>query len=342
MRASARLVAIVIVLLTPCLARAEDAGAFFRGKTITLDIGYEAGGAYDLYARMIARHLGKHVPGAPNVVPANMPGASSMALGNHLARLAPRDGTVIGAVNSALVFDPLFSGDRSKARFTGPDLTPIGNALSAAAVLFSWKTTGVKTIEDLREKGLLIGAMTRTGDTYVLPSALKKLIGLDKLRIVTGYAGTREAVIALERGEIAGRVWDVEGLRSTRPQWLENGDVNLIVAIAPRRTPDLPADLPLARDLLANDDDRLVLDTISLTTLMARPFFAPPDVPADRVAILRRAFMDTMADPDYLADMRTARASVTPMSGEEMETFIRAAYALPAPLVKRVRDLLNE
>lgn len=324
-------------------ARAQDASEFFRGKQITVYIGYEAGGAYDLYGRVIAKHFGAHVPGAPTVLAVNMPGASSMTLGNYLTRLAPKDGTAFGIVNSALLFDPLFSGASSKAQFKGPDLTAVGNALTAPAVLFSLKSTGVATIDDIRSKGLLIGAMTKSGDTYVLPSALKRLLDLDKLKIVTGYAGTREVVLALERGEVFGRVWDMEGIRATRPQWLDkDGDIRIVVAFAPKRTPDIPADVPLARDFVADPGDRAALDAISLTTLIARPFVAPPGLPPERTAVLRKAFRETMEDPDYLADMRQARANVQFMSGEDMQSYVRDAYALPDAVVARIRGILNE
>jgi len=175
-------------------ARAQSDPDFYRGKQVNLYIGYEPGGAYDLYGRMVARHLGKHLPGGPNVLPVNMPGASSMTLGNFLARVAPHDGTALGIVNSALVFDPLFAGANSKAQFRGPDLTAIGNALQAAAVLFSWKSSGVKTLADIRDRGLLIGAMTKTGDTYILPAALKKMMTLDRLKSASMSSPIRAAL----------------------------------------------------------------------------------------------------------------------------------------------------
>ncbi len=339
----AALACVGVALASVGVAFADDAPDFYRGKQVTVYLGYEAGGAYDLYGRVIAKHLGKHIPGAPGVLAVNMPGASSMTLGNYLARLAPRDGTAFGIVNSALLFDPLFAGAASKAQFKGPDLTAVGNALTAPAVLFSSKSTGVKTLDDIRGKGLMIGAMTKTGDTYVLPSALKKLLDLDKLKIVTGYAGTREVVLALERGEVFGRVWDMEGIRATRPQWLEkDGDINIVVAFAPKRTDDIPAGVPLARDFVSDPGDRAALDAISLTTLIARPFIAPPGLPPERTAILRKAFRETMEDPDYLADMKQARANAQFMSGEDMERYLRDAYALPAPVVDRIRGILNE
>ncbi len=337
-----RALAALMSLCCAGAARADDVADFYRGKTITFYIGYEPGGAYDLYARMIGKHLGKHVPGNPSIVHSNMPGASTMVLGNNLASLAPRDGTAIGAVNSALIFDPLFNGANSRARFRGPEMSALGNAVSAAAVLFSWKSSGVTKFEDLRTKPLVIGAMTKTGDTYVLPAAVKKIIGLDGLRIVTGYPGTREVVMALERGEVQGRVWDMEGIRSVRPQWLTDGSINLLAQMAPERMPEVPASVPLAKDFIPDEADRRALDVIFLPTMMARPYIAPPGLPPDRLAALRKAFMATFADPDFLADMQKAQAGVQPMSGEDMEKRIAAAYALPEATIRRIREIVAE
>src|SRR5262249_55825188 len=194
-------------------AAAQSVADFYRGKTLTCFIGYGVGGGYDLFARTISRHMGRHIPGNPTIQPVNMPGASSMVLGNHLAKRAPQDGTVIGAVNSALLFDTLFTGAESKALFHGPEMTMVGNAVSSAAVLIAWHTSGIRTIDDLRHKPLIVGAPSRTGDTYLLPLAIKNTLGLDNLKLITGYPGTREIVIALERGELTGRVWDMEGIK---------------------------------------------------------------------------------------------------------------------------------
>src|SRR5712671_4239645 len=158
------------------VAAQQSVADFYRGKTITCFIGYGVGGGYDLFARTISRHMTRHIPGNPTILPVNMPGASSMILGNHLAKRAPQDGTAFGAVNAALVFDTLFAGGESKAQFHGPELTMIGNAVSSAAVLVAWHTSGVKTIADLRQKPLIIGAVSRTGDTYLIPLAVKNIL----------------------------------------------------------------------------------------------------------------------------------------------------------------------
>ena len=178
-------------------------------------------------------------PGEPKVIVENMPGASSMVLANYLAKRAPRDGTAIGAVNSALIFDPLFSGSASKAQFEGPDMTMIGNAVSAAAVLIAWKASGVASFDDLTRKKLVIGAVSRTGDTYVLPLAMKRLLGLQNLEIVTGYPWPR-CSIPLDRAEVTGRAWDMEGISAIRPQWLKDGSINLIVQLAAGKMPEVP------------------------------------------------------------------------------------------------------
>jgi tripartite-type tricarboxylate transporter receptor subunit TctC len=323
-------------------AAAQSVADFYRGKTITCYIGYGVGGGYDLYARTIIRHMSRHIPGNPAILPVNMPGASSMILGNHLAKRAPQDGTAIGAVNSALPFDPLFSGAETKAQFQGPELTMIGNAVSSAGVLVAWHTSGVKTIDDLRTKPLIIGAPSRTGDTYLLPLAMKNTLRLDNLKIITGYPGTREIVIALERGELTGRAWDMEGIKAARPDWLRDRKLNLVAQLAPQKMQEVPAEVPLVKDYVPNNDDKKVLDVIFVSTILARPYIAPPGVPAERVRALRDAFMATMKDPEFLAETQKLQLNIDPTTGEEMERIVREAYALPQPIVQKVRKALTD
>jgi tripartite-type tricarboxylate transporter receptor subunit TctC len=323
-------------------AAAQSVADFYRGKTITCFIGYGVGGGYDLFARTISRHMARHIPGNPTIVPVNMPGASSLVLGNHLAKRAPADGTAIGAVNSALVFDALFAGAETKAQFLGPEMTMIGNAVSSAAVLIAWRTTGIKTLADLRSKELIIGAPSRTGDTYLLPLSVKNVLGLDNLKIITGYPGTREIVIALERGELTGRVWDMEGIKATRPQWLKDGSINLVAQLAPQKMPEVPAEVPLVKDYVGNDDDKKALDVIFTSTILARPYIAPPGIPADRVKALREAFTATMRDPEFLAETQKLQLNIDPTTGEEMQRIVREAYALPESVIMKVRKALAD
>ena len=323
----------------PSLARADQVADFYRGRTITCYIGYASGGGYDVYARVISRFMQKHLPGNPNIIAVNMPGASSMTLGNHLARVAPRDGTAFGAVNSMLLFDPLFNGPKSKAQFTGVDMTMICNAVVSSAVLISLRTAGVSSLEELRTKELMIAASTPSGDTYMLPLALKNVLGL-KLKIITGYPGTREVALALENGEVHGRVWDMEGIKAARPQWLRDGTIRILAQLAPRADRAAPPGVPLARDFAANEDDKRVLDVICLSTALARPYIAPPGIPPERAQALKDAFWATMRDPEFLAEMERLQLAIDPVSGADMEKLLKEAYALPDGLVQRVRKAL--
>jgi tripartite-type tricarboxylate transporter receptor subunit TctC len=333
------LIACVLAPLAVASAHAQD---FFKGKQIGLYVGYEAGGGYDVFARTIARHIASHIAGTPSVIVINMPGASSMVLGNHLAKVSPRDGTAFGAVNSALLFDTIFAGPESKAQFRGTDMTMIGNIVSSASVLIAWKTTGIKTLEDLKTKPLIIAATSRTGDTYLLPLAIKKILGLTNMKIIMGYSGTAAAAVALERGEVTGRVWDMEGIKAARPQWLTDGSINILAQLAPQKMPEVPASVPLVKDSVPSEEDRKVLDVIFLSTVLARPYIGPPGIPAPRAKVLRDAFMATMRDPAFLAETDKLKLTVDPMSGEEMQKVLKDAYALPEETLLKVRKTLSD
>jgi tripartite-type tricarboxylate transporter receptor subunit TctC len=324
------------------LAAAPEVADFYRGRTMTMFIGYPSGGGYDLYARTIARHIVRHIPGAPTMVSQNMPGASSMLLGNHIARVAPRDGTAIAAVNSALLFDTVFQGEASKAQFKGTDLFTLGNVVSSASVLIALTSTGVERLDDLKTKPIIVGATGRSGDTYLLPLAIKRMLDLDALKIVPGYPGTREIAVALERAEITGRVWDMEGIKAARPQWLKDGTIRIIAQLAPQKMPEVPADVPLVKEFVPSADDQKVLDVIFMSTILARPYVAPPGLPPARAKALRDAFMATMKDEQFLAEMTKHAMTIDPTTGEDMERIVRDAHALPPPLVEQVRAILRD
>jgi len=331
-----------IMLAAPlATAHAQSPAEFYRDKVINLYIGYGPGGGYDLYARTLAKHMVKHIPGGPRILPTNMPGASSMTLANYLAKIAPKDGLAFGAVNSALIFDPLFSGAHSKAQFNPADMTMIGNIVSSASVLVSWATSGVKTIDDIRAKGLTIAATSPSGDTYLLPLAVKNVLGLDKLKMITGYPGSREVAIALEQSEVSGRVWDMEGIKSTRPDWLRDKKLNIVAQLAPHKMPEVPADVPLVKDYVTSKEDKDALDVIFLSTVLARPYIAPPGMPQDRTKALRDAFMETTKDAEFIDDLAKMQMNVDATSGEDMQKIVKDAYALPAATVEKVRKALT-
>ena len=331
----------ITTFFAPAVA-ADEVADFYRGRTMTMLIGYPSGGGYDLYARTIARHIVRHIPGTPSIVSQNMPGASSMLLANHLARVAPRDGTTLGAVNSALLFDEIFAGSASKAQFKATDMLAVGNVVSSASVLIALSTAGVTRLDELKTRELVVGATGRSGDTYLHPLAVKRMLGLDGLKIVPGYPGTREIAIALERAEITGRVWDMEGIKAARPQWLKDGTIRVLAQLAPQKMPEVSADVPLVKEFVTNDEDRRVLDVIFMSTILARPYIAPPGLPPARAKALRDAFMATMRDPVFLADMDKLGMTIDPTAGEEVERIVREAHALPAALIEKVRRVLAD
>ena len=320
-------------------SRAENLADLYRGKTVTTYIGYEAGGGYDLYARAVAKHIGRHLPGAPTVVPVNMPGAASMVLANWLAKVAPRDGTAFGAVNSALLLDTLIAGAASKAQFKAAEMSMLGSVSSNASVLLAWGGTGVRSVADIRERGLVVGTTALSSDSYLSALALKKALRLDKMTLISGYPGTRELTLAMERGEVGGRVWDLESMSSQKPDWVASGAVNIVSELAPRAMPEVPAGVRLARDDAADDLDRKALDVVFSNSLAFRPYLAPPGLSPETLAALRAAFSETMADPEFLGEMKHLNLGVSAMSGAELQSVIAGVYALDDKAVARVREL---
>jgi tripartite-type tricarboxylate transporter receptor subunit TctC len=328
--------------LTIYVAIADSLSEFYAGKTITLYIGAEAGGGYDLYARALSRYMTRYIPASPAILPKNMPGASSMVLGNYLARIAPRDGTVVGAVSSSLLFEPLFKGSLSMARFQGPEMTMIGNGASAHWALLAAHSAGISSIDDLKYKELIVGATSRAGDAYLLTHAVKAVLGLDHLKIITGFSGIREVIGAAMRGEISGCVMDLEDLMALQPQWLLSGEIDVIAYLSQRQMVGAPTRAPLVADFAASDEDRKILDVIFASTMLARPLIAPPEIPPARTRSLRDAFLATLKDPDFLTEASKLKITPALTSGERMEDILRSTYTMPSAILARLRAVLAD
>lgn len=324
------------------LAASDSAADFFLGKTITLYIGGEAGGGYDLFMRTLARHITPHIPGGPAVLPVNMPGASSMILGNYLARVAPRDGSVIGAVNPLLLFEALFSGAHSMAQFRGPEMTMIGNGATAHWVLLTRHSEAITSVTDLKYKDLVVGTTARPGASYILTHAIQKIFDLSHLKIVSGYAGIREVAGAVDRGELSGCVMDIEDLMVLRPQWLRETSMDIIAELSPRDVAGGVNRAPSIRELAANDEDKHVLDVIFASTTLSRPLIAPPQLPPSRTESLRDGFLAAFSDPVFLAEMAVMKIAPSPTSGKRMEEMIGAAYDVSPELLARLHAVLGD
>jgi tripartite-type tricarboxylate transporter receptor subunit TctC len=327
-----------VALLTASGAVAQTPAEFFKGKTIELYIAYSAGGGYDLYARMVARHIGKHIPGNPQVVAKNMEGAGGLRLANWLYQAAPQDGTVIGATSRNIAFEPLI-GNKA-AQYDSSQFTWVGSANDEVSTCVSWHTSGVVTIDDAVKRELIIGAIGTADDTYQYPSLLNHTIGT-KFKIVPGYPGNNDISVALERGEVSGRCgWSWSSVKSTRAAWLQEKKINILVQVSLSKHPDLP-DVPLIMDLAKTDEQRQMFRLIFARQVMGRPFQSTPGVPADRLHVLQTAFMDTMKDPAFLAEADKQKFEITPVPGPAIEKLVTEILRMPPELAERAGSLLK-
>jgi tripartite-type tricarboxylate transporter receptor subunit TctC len=336
-QAVARLAAIAALALFPAAARAQSVADFYKGRTVDLYIGYSAGGAYDLYARVLARHMGRHIPGNPTVVPKNMEGAGSLRLANWLYNVAPKDGTAFGIIGRGTSFDPILGNQ--KAQFDGTKYTWLGSANNEVSVCVAWHTAGVTKFDDLLTKELVVGGTGAAADTDQFPKIANGVLGT-RFRIVTGYPGGNEIGLAMERGEVQGRCgWSWSSVKSTHQRWYDEKKFHILVQLALEKHADLP-DIPLIVDLAKNEEQRKILELIFARQVMGRPFLAPPGIPRDRAEALRKAFMDTLKDAELLSAAGRAQLEITPVSGEQVEKLVKTVYATPAEIAQKTTALL--
>jgi tripartite-type tricarboxylate transporter receptor subunit TctC len=331
------LLAAAVLTVMSSSSRAQSIADFYKGKTVDLYIGYSVGGAYDLYARMLARHLGKHIPGNPTVLPKNMEGAGSLRLANWLYNVAPKDGSAIGIIGRGTGFDPLL-GNKA-AQFDASKFTWIGSANNEVSICVAWHTSGVTKFEDLLTKELVVGGTSSSADTDQFPKIVNGVLGT-KMKVVTGYPGGNEVGLAMERGEVQGRCgWSWSSVKSTHQKWIDDKQFNILVQLALDKHPDLP-NVPLVIDLAKNDEQRQILKLIFARQVMGRPFLAPPGIPADRAAALRKAFIDTMTDKEFLADTEKAQMEITPVAGDKLEQLVNEVYATPKEVAQKAASFI--
>ncbi len=323
---------LAFVALSAAAARAQDPAAFYAGKSIDLDIGYSVGGGYDIYGRLLARHLGKHIPGNPTIVPKNMEGAASLRLANYLYAAAPRDGTVIGTVARGIAFDPLLN--ESGAQYDARKFSWLGSANNEVAVCVAMKDAGITSFDELYTKPLTVGANGVADDTYQFPAVVNAVLGT-KFKIVTGYPGGNDVSLALERGEVQGRCgWSWSSVITTRPAWVADKKIVVLVQMSLAKHPDLP-NVPSIMDEAKTDEQRQIFTLVFSRQIMGRPFLAPPGLPPERLAALRKAFDDTMADKEFLADAAQNKIEINPVPGEQIQALIKQGYETPPEIVKK-------
>jgi tripartite-type tricarboxylate transporter receptor subunit TctC len=329
--------AVSLFALVP-MSHAQSVEEFYRGKKIDLIIGYSPGGSYDLYARLVARYLSNFIPGKPLFVPRNMPGAGSRSAANWVYNVAPKNGTVLATVDQSLSVGQALGDKMLKVDTT--KLVYIGNPNQDNNTTVTWHASGIKSIEDAQQRQVVMGA-TGGSTSSQYPKAMNALIGT-KFKIVLGYPGGNDINIAMERGEVDGRgsnSW--AAWKSTRPSWLAERKINILVQIGLRKAQDLP-DVPLLIDLAKNEGDRAILRLLSGSTAIGRPLFTSPGTPPDRVKALRDAFDALMKDPGFLAEARKEHFDIDPVSGQELQTIVNDIVSTPKPLADRLQQIIGE
>jgi tripartite-type tricarboxylate transporter receptor subunit TctC len=327
-----------LALVAPSAMAQDDVAAFYKDKTLRIVVGVAVGSGYDINARTLARHMGTHIPGNPQIIVQNQPGAGSLTMTNTLYSLGPFDGTVIGAPFNGLPTAPLLQPNG--VRFDPTKLNWIGSTNRETHVSYVWHTAPVQSLEDLKTKELVVGAQAPGTTQYDFPILGNDLFGW-KFRVVKGYDGTPKIHLAMESGEVQGvgaTSWTT--LKAINSNWLSDKKIKIIAQWALRKHPDLP-DVPLVLDLAKTDADRQAL-LLGLARLdFGRPFFVPPGVPANRVEALRRAFDATMKDPAFLAEAEKLKLDIDPISGAQVAELIAQVAATPPDIATRVREALE-
>ena len=317
-------------------AGASDAQVEF--KSVNIVVGSSAGGGYDTYARVLARHIGRHIPGQPSIIVQNMPGASSLKAVQYLDTGAPRDGSVITAFNPGLLNESLLSADRIRFRFT--DVAFVGSITRDLRACYAWGPSGIKTFDDLRKvKQFNMGAPAPGTSSYINEAVLKNMFGI-AVKQVTGYAGSAQQRLAIERGELDG---DCGAWSSVPAYWINNNRINPVIKFTPMPVPRLPPGVPFAGDLAPNQEARDVLDILMAADALGRPFVMSKQAPPERIAALRAAFDATMKDGSFLTETEKLDLPVIgPIAGPEAEKIVASIYAASPALISRAQAVVGK
>jgi tripartite-type tricarboxylate transporter receptor subunit TctC len=328
-------IALATVLALP--AQAQNVANFYKGKTVTIIVGYTAGGGFDAYARIMASYLGKYIPGQPTIVVQNMPGAGSARAASHLYNVAAKDGTVI-ALTRAPVIAPL-AGQADNADFDVTKFTWLGSGASDLTVCALLGNPKVKTMADALKIEHTLGGLGPGSDEDMYTKILRKLIGL-KAKLVTGYPGGAEMVLAVERGELDGRCgWSWSSIKLAKPDWIAEKKIKVLTVLALERSPELP-DVPSIMEFVKDPRHQQILRFVLNAQVLGRPFVAPPGIPEDRADALRKAFEETMKDPGFIAEMKGKKMDVSPIRWQDIPPLLKDFYATPKDVVEETRSII--
>jgi tripartite-type tricarboxylate transporter receptor subunit TctC len=334
---SLRVVLAAVVSLTPVGAMAQPVGDFYRGKTVSLILGYPGGGSNGIYARAVARHLGRHIPGNPTVIFRSMPGAGSLIAANHLFNVAPKDGTALGFISATIPLEELLGV--GGAKFKSAEFNWIGRVAPGVNMTFVKDTSPVKRIEDVYKREVILGASGRSSTVAIYPAVLANVVGA-KFKLVMGYSGSPDAMLAMERGEVEGHSTTWDGVKSRAENHLRNKTINILVQHGIKRHPELP-DVPTSVELGRTPDEVEALRVFANASDVGRFIFSTPDTPADRIQALRRAFDAMVKDPEFMADLKTQKLELGPLVGEELQKLVAEVATVSPAIIERVRGIYS-
>ncbi|MGE5538832.1 MAG: Bug family tripartite tricarboxylate transporter substrate binding protein [Gemmatimonas sp.] len=319
-------------------ARADAIADFYKGKQINWILSAGAGGGYSSYAHAFQVYFQRHIPGNPNIIIQNMPGAGGIRAMIYLSNVAPKDGTTIGLVHSSVPFAPLFGLEGAK--FDARKLNWIGSINKATGICVAWHTSPIKTAQDLWEKEFVVGGTGAGSQMETLPAMMNRVFGT-KMKVISGYKGGNDVYLAMERGEVMGRCGGlISSIQSTRPDWFPQKKVVVPIQIASKRDPMFP-DSPAIIEYAKEERQKQILQLVLAPMEIDRPLLLPPGVPAERIAALRTAFHETMKDPGFIAEAEKEHIEIDEISGEDVQKVIEAAYALPPEVVKAAKEAMN-
>jgi tripartite-type tricarboxylate transporter receptor subunit TctC len=315
-------------------AKAQSVEGFYKGKVVRILIGYGPGTGDDLYARTLGRFMAKHIPGNPEIVPQNMPGAGGMTMLNNLYNSAARDGTYIGLVRRNLLAEPLYGTEQAK--FDALKFTWLGSMGQETALCSTWRTSGIKTIDDAKSHEVLVGSTGQASGSYQFPILLNAIFGT-RFKPLLGYPDSGAIGLAMERGEIQGYCsFTLSAIKSARPQWLSEKQINILAQLTTRKNPELP-DVPLIMDMTDDPIAKAAMTLVFADQEIGRPVAGPPDIPKERADALRAAFMATMKDPAFLEEAKRSSMDIDgPIDGPAVETVLKAIYASPPAAIEKV------
>ena len=333
MRSVLTRLASMLMLVSPSLAKADAISDFYHGKDVTFIVAYDVGGGYDQYARLLARHIGRHIPGQPNIIVMNMPGAGGIRAANNLFNVAPRNGAVLGMIDQALPLQELLEPENVKA--SAAKFNWIGRLTSNASILYAWSAANFKTIRDAFDKELIVASTGQ--NSRMMSTFMKNQLGM-KLKIVTGYKGAAESRLAMERGEIHALTQPWSVVRTESQDWLRDGKINLLLQIGVDKNADLPS-VPLVVELARDENERQLLTLLAGGSRIGRSIASPPGQPPERVEALRKAFLDTMNDSAFLSEAKQMGLDLDPLPGADLQAFIESSTSVSPELVAKARSL---